>query len=763
VTVALDTPKLSVPRLRIALLDRYVLSLISRPAVVCLVVTLIAMLLERVLRLITEMAAAGAHLSYLPQIVVTLIPYYLGQALPASFFVALFMVISGLDDGNEIDPMLASGRSLSRITLPLVMLGCVLGVVSLLLAGYLEPFGRFGYHSARNAAVNAGWTAQLQGQVFVSAGNTTVGADRVSGAGRDLHGVFIRRTTPSGETIVTARKGILSVTEDGKSTLLELDKGAQYADAAGGTGRVLRFQNIAVSEPMALAAGMRPRGGEVRELTLTELIEELRDPGAVIPHRELAVELYARIARALSLPLFPLLALPLGMTAKRGRRGAGLLVAAISLVAFQHILEMVRGMAARGALDPLLGVGGVFAIFAALVLWLFFSSLKRPGDTPVSRFLIWVQGIVDKRPRLTKARIERNRNLDLPHYIARLLAVRTLIAFCALVSILQMVDLLDRIPEILDHGVGLLGIAKYTALRLPAIAQQSAGVAVLIGGVFAFSQLARNSEVVVMRAAGVSIFQVFKMALPVALLVAAFAVIIIDQVAPRAQQALSSWWIATAPATDKVRSTPRWFRVEGDVVLARGVSADNNELDHVSIYNLDREGNLTQRIDAARATARDGGWRLSDATITTMGTDTSTTVRTPQSFWKTTLDPDGVGRIYSGGYLVSSATAVRSLGGDVAVNQSPGFYATRLHRTFAEPLAAIIMLLLALPVALANPRTGTGKYILVAIAGGLVYLVTDGLLTASGQAEYLPSWLAAWAAPVIFAAGAGLGLLYAEK
>ena len=98
-------------------------SLISRPAVVCLVVTLIAMLLERVLRLITEMAAVGAHLSFLPQIVVTLVPYYLGQALPASFFVALFMVISRLDDGNEIDPMLASGRSLSRVTMPLVLLG----------------------------------------------------------------------------------------------------------------------------------------------------------------------------------------------------------------------------------------------------------------------------------------------------------------------------------------------------------------------------------------------------------------------------------------------------------------------------------------------------------------------------------------------------------------------------------------------------------------------------------------------------------------
>ena len=759
-SVALDTPRLKLPRLKIAILDRYVLDMISRPAVVCLVVTLIAMLLERVLRLITEMAAAGAHLSFLPQLVGTLVPYYLGLALPASFFVALFMVISRLDDGNEIDPMLASGRSLSRVTLPLVLLGACLGVVSVLLAGFVEPYGRFGFHSVRNAAINAGWTAQLQGQVFVTAGTTTVGADRVSGAGRDLHNVFIRRTTPAGEAVVTARKGILSVSRDGKSTLLELDQGTQYADTPTG-GRVVRFSNVAVMEPMALASAMRPRGGEVRELTLTELVEELRDPGAVIPHRALAVELYARIGRALSFPLFPLLALPLGMTAKRGRRGAGLVVAAISLLAFQHTLEMVRGLAARGAIDPLLGVGGVFVVFAAIVFYLFFSSLRRPGDTPVSRFLVWVQSIVDKRPKV--ARVQRRKDLDLPQYVARLLAVRTLTAFCALVAIMQMTDLLDRIPEILDHGVGLAGIGKYALLRLPALAQQSAGVAMLIGGVFAFAQLARNSEVVVMRAAGVSIFQVFKMALPVALIVAAGAVVVIDQVAPRAQQALSSWWIASAPATDKIRATPRWFQVEGDVVLARGVSQDNRQLNNVSIYQRDATGVLTTRLDAATAVASEGGWRLNDARITRVGFDTAAKTQAPQTFWRTSLDPDGVARVYSGGYLVSSATAVRSLGGDVAVNQSPGFYATRLNRTFAEPLAAIIMLLLALPVALANPREGAGKLILLSIGGGLLYLVSDGLLTASGQAEFLPAWLAAWAAPVVFAAGAGLALLYAER
>ncbi|MBV9509636.1 MAG: LptF/LptG family permease, partial [Caulobacteraceae bacterium] len=88
----------SLPRLR--LLDRYMLKLLAEPSATCLGVTLIAMLLERVLRLINEMAATGAHFSFMFGLVTNLVPYYLGLALPASFFISLFIVVSRLDNGS---------------------------------------------------------------------------------------------------------------------------------------------------------------------------------------------------------------------------------------------------------------------------------------------------------------------------------------------------------------------------------------------------------------------------------------------------------------------------------------------------------------------------------------------------------------------------------------------------------------------------------------------------------------------------------------
>ena len=69
-----------------------------------------------------------------------------------------------------------------------------LGIVSILLVGYLQPYSRFGYRAVLNAATDAGWTAQLDPQVFISAGpNFTITADEADATGRNLNGVFIDR------------------------------------------------------------------------------------------------------------------------------------------------------------------------------------------------------------------------------------------------------------------------------------------------------------------------------------------------------------------------------------------------------------------------------------------------------------------------------------------------------------------------------------------------------------------------------------------
>jgi lipopolysaccharide export system permease protein len=371
-------------------LDRYLLELLARPVAAALGVTLIAQLLDRILKIINQLAENGAHFGFLFQLTVNLVPYYLTFSLPASFFVAIFLVVARMGDGNEIDAILASGVSIPRFAAPFVVLGVVFSLLSLALFGFLQPYGRYAYNAVLNAALNAGWNAQLQPEVFTDPGHgLTITADRVGMSGRSAQGVFIRRSFPDGrEQITTAKSGVLKVSPDGSIVELVVGDGLQIDQppTPGAAGRVTHFHNVSAAEPLAgPEQKMRPRGGDVRELTLFELTHELRSPNPVISKNTLAAELYGRLARSLSVPFLPLLALPLGMAAKRGRRAPGLILAGVVLIGFHHAVDMTQNLAQSGRAPPGPSIWGIYFVFIGLCSWLFLSSLRRPGDTPITR------------------------------------------------------------------------------------------------------------------------------------------------------------------------------------------------------------------------------------------------------------------------------------------------------------------------------------------------------------------------------------------
>jgi lipopolysaccharide export system permease protein len=746
---------------RPSILDGYILRMLAAPAAAVLGVTLVAFLLDQTLHLINQLAANGARLGYLFGLVTDLVPYELGLALPAAFFVSMFIVIARLDEESEIDALLSGGVSFERIVAPLVFAGLVLGVVSLLLVGYLQPYSRFGYRAMLNAATDAGWTARLDPQMFINAGpDFTISADEADATGRRLKGVFIRRKTSTGETIVTATDGLLSMRRDEKTTDLRLDGGMILSDTAPGVARLLRFGDFIDHEIVAGAQALRPRGGNEEELTLPELLSESRSPDSLIPKRVLQAELYARLARSFAIPLLPLLALPLALAAKRGRRAPGMIIGAVILVAFHHGITLAKGFAADGLLDPAAAMAGLYAILAGAAFWLFLSSRRRPGETPVSSFFMRIEALLDRRTKVAPSAMKAKGVISLSAYLTRIMAVRTLAAALALICLLQLIDLLERTGGLLARG-GTADIVQWVVLRTPFLFHEVAPFAVLGGAIFTFSQLANSSELVVMRISGLSLFEIFKRTLPVALAVAALDLVVTDQVTPRAEQYLNAWWDATAPGAAANPGTPRWFRIDGDVVMVRSATRDGQTLRGVSIYDRDEQKALTRRVQAASATWK-GGWQLHDAAITDLVQSRATVMTVAETSWRTTLRPADAARLFADAYEITSGTAYRSLFGKGPIDRSPSQFKTRLFRTIAEGLGPIIMLLLAMPLALGHPRSNRTGPIIFALGCGLLYLVTDGLLTAMGSTGILPPFAAAWGAPVAFAAGAVTLLLYAE-
>ncbi|MFZ5718046.1 MAG: LptF/LptG family permease [Pseudomonadota bacterium] len=387
-----------------SLIDRYLLRLAFWPMVGATGVTLIALLLERTLRLLDMLSASSDRFGFVAQLAVNLVPHYVGLTLPAAFFLALIVVVNRMNQSSEVDAFLAAGVSLTRLAAPYLCLAAALAAVSLLVFGFLQPYSRYAYRAVLHSAQNAGWNGLVPAETILTPSpDLTMTTDQADAAGQRLSGVFIRRITEQGrEEVTTAGMAEVRRRSDGQNVRLILQNGQQLRYDAQGNPETLSFDTFTMQLPVSGPARLlRARGGDERELTLFELADQARTGDSTLPRETLKAEFYGRLARSLSLPFLPLLAVPLGLAAKRSGRAPGALVGGVLLLAFHHLVELGEGLAAGGRAPAELAVGGPFLLFVTIAVVIFVTSHKRPGETPVGlameRLTAWMARLRARR------------------------------------------------------------------------------------------------------------------------------------------------------------------------------------------------------------------------------------------------------------------------------------------------------------------------------------------------------------------------------
>lgn len=352
--------------------------------------------------------------------------------------------------------------------------------------------------------------------------------------------------------------------------------------------------------------------------------------------------------------------------------------------------------------------------------------------------------------------------MKLQLYVLRTISTRILVAALVLMSILQMLDLLDVTPDILERGLGVGGVAYYAAMRVPRLFEQVAPIAVLAGGLFAFSQLARESAVVAMRASGISGYRIVGMAVPAAVVVMLLDALCGQVLAPRADPTLAEWWKNTTPVAERKVPAPRTFRAGGDLVIGASASANGREITSVTIFHRDAKGILVEKVEAPKARFDGATWTLVQPKTTRFNGDLAQTSEAASTSWPTRLRPQDVQGLFGEDSMPTAASARRALenGGS---DRPESFYATHFQAAFASPFVALVMLMLSAPVALASFRSSQGVMLLTSgLAAGLLFLVANGMLTALGESGALSPFLAVWAAPAIFGALAARTFLALE-
>jgi lipopolysaccharide export system permease protein len=396
-------------------LDWYTLRALAGPLLLALGVLLLAGLLGRLLRLFDLAATYGASPLLVLRMIGSLVPHYLGIALPAAFFAAIFMATARIGDDNELDAMLATGRSITRMAVPYFLVALALGAFNLYLFGFLQPLTRYDYRATVHLAEHTSWDARLEPNRFMQVKDGyTLAAEDVGADGRTLGRVFVERHDERGELIVNAEGGRLVPSSDGGSLLLELGNGMIISQRADGTLRTMRFGTGRINEDFTLVPppfrrrghpdqGDEHAGGNVRELTLPELRQMPEPLAARITPAQQAGEFHGRLARSVLPLLLPLLALPLGMAAKRGRRAPGTVFGVVALLALDQALQLGETMAETGRAAAWLSVWTPLLLFALLGLWLFRSSLQWPGDNPVMRAVTAIESGFEGMTRRRKA------------------------------------------------------------------------------------------------------------------------------------------------------------------------------------------------------------------------------------------------------------------------------------------------------------------------------------------------------------------------
>jgi lipopolysaccharide export system permease protein len=373
----------------ISLIDRYLIASMAPPMAASFAVVLVALLLYRLLDIFNLLASSSAQFDIALRLIGALLPHYLGLALPASYFISVFIVVARMSNSCEIDALLASGVSIDRLTKPFIAFGAVISCASLVLLGFVQPHGRYDYNQGVNEALGSGWNARLEPRTFISPSDGfVITADAVDPTGRILTGVFVRRIDGDGrEQVITARSGVINPSPDRRRVTLVLSEVSHLQDREGSpvAGESSRLQ---IEAPAAAAIGeFRARGDGPRELTSVELFHALRHGADEEARRRAESEFHTRAVRSIS-PLFlPLMALPLGMAAKRRRRSAGFIVAAVVLMLYQYAIDMAQAVSDIGQAEPILAVWTPFALFASLCVGLFLSSRKRPGETPLNALI----------------------------------------------------------------------------------------------------------------------------------------------------------------------------------------------------------------------------------------------------------------------------------------------------------------------------------------------------------------------------------------
>lgn len=329
-------------------------------------------------------------------------------------------------------------------------------------------------------------------------------------------------------------------------------------------------------------------------------------------------------------------------------------------------------------------------------------------------------------------------------YIHRTVFQSTLLVLLVLGALFAFMGFVSQIDHIGKNDYDLINALTYVALTLPRTLYDLFPTATLIGGLLGLGALAGNSELIVMRAAGISIGRITRSVLQSGLVLAVLVVVFGEfLVAPAVQKAESIKSRALQKNISLGKQNGLWVK-EGNYYLNVKQVYPDNRMRKIEIYEFDDNKELISITKAQSGVYKNKKWILNDIKRSRFSGVGVSTVIIKTETWEHLFNPDlfDVIAVKPGDM---SAIDLYKYSDYLEMNQlDASHYRLAFWLKVITPLSTLVMLLIALPFVFGGLRSGSaGQRVLIGILIGIGYFIMGRVVNHIGQVYGLHPLLSA--------------------
>lgn len=347
-------------------------------------------------------------------------------------------------------------------------------------------------------------------------------------------------------------------------------------------------------------------------------------------------------------------------------------------------------------------------------------------------------------------------------YLMREVLASTLLVLAAFLALFGFFDVINELRNVGKGDYQLAHAFIFVALSIPGLIYEFIPIAALIGTLYSLSTLARHSEITVLRASGLATRDILGTLFRAAGILALATLLIGEGLVPfseRMAQEMKVRALSNVIAQQGFQSG-LWVKDGLDFINIREATPDAR-LNGLRIYSF-AGNNVLQSVTEAQRGEYEAPdhWRLHDVSRTVLGPNGARVERLAEETWQSAVTPDLLSVLVVAPdkmSLVGLLSYTRHLSDN---HQKTDRYEIAIWKKLIYPLAALVMVALALPFGYSHDRVGgVSLKIFTGVMIGILFYMLNGLFSNLGMINSWPP-LASAAAPSLLFLLTAVGMIW---